>query len=204
MNQSHRRSAAGDAAGHSDAASGADEDTSLEPALDIALDTDSSEGSEPAELATETDGAAASLRTTEREHLALSRQVKLERRAPLPTVSEFAGYDNVLPGAADRILTMTEERAAHHRWVQVRRMDALDGTTKLIVILGSVVVLAVVGSVLAIALTLILQGHPLPGAVVGIADIAGVVAALWRLARQRGSRRGPRHQRPPEPEDQDT
>ena len=99
----------------------------------------------------------------EREQVSRSHQVKLERRAPLPTVSEFAGYENVLPGAADRILAMTEERAAHHRLMDTRRMNALDGTTKLIVTLGSVVTLAVVGSVLAIALTLILQGHPLPG-----------------------------------------
>ena len=76
MNQRGRRDVAGDSAGHRDAVSGADEDTSLEPALDVAVDTDSSEGSEPAELAA-SDGVAASSRTTEREHLALSRQVKL-------------------------------------------------------------------------------------------------------------------------------
>lgn len=32
----------------------------------------------------------------------------VERNAPLPLVSEFGGYEDVLPGAADRILKMAE------------------------------------------------------------------------------------------------
>lgn len=36
----------------------------------------------------------------------------VERSAPLPTVDEFGGYEQVLPGAADRILRMAEESMA--------------------------------------------------------------------------------------------
>lgn len=121
--------------------------------------------------------------------LARHQKVSVERRAPLPPINEFRGYEEVLPGAADRILTMVEERAAHHRSMQVHRMGSLDRTTRLIVVLGAAIVLAVVGSVLAIALMLIWKGYSIPGAVVGIADIAGVVIALWRVARRRGSPR---------------
>lgn len=204
MNQNDHRDATEDSAKYCDEANEVDEGGSLGLAQDVAPGTDLSGNSEPIEFTDEADGAVAGLGTDERETLALNRRVKLERRAPLPTVSEFAGYDNVLPGAANRILTMTEERAAHHQLMETRRMNALDGTTKLIVTLGSVVMLAVVGSVLAIALTLILQGHPLPGAAVGIADIVGVVATLWRLALQRDSRRRRRNKQPPEHENQDT
>ena len=58
------------------------------------------------------------------------QQVSVERRAPLPPIEEFRGYEEVLPGAADRILTMAEERAAHHRSIQVHRMGSLDRTTR--------------------------------------------------------------------------
>jgi len=37
-----------------------------------------------------------------------SWELTLTRTSPLPTVAEFAGYDRVLPGAADRILKMAE------------------------------------------------------------------------------------------------
>lgn len=134
---------------------------------------------------------------SERRLLARHQKVSVERRAPLPPIDEFRGYEDVLPGAADRILTMVEERAAHHQSMQVRRMGSLDRTTRLIVLLGAVVVLSVVGSVLVIALMLISSGYSIPGAVVGVADIAGVVVALWRLARRRTPPRG----RPTESED---
>lgn len=35
--------------------------------------------------------------------------ITYSRSAPLPTVEEYAGYERVLPGAADRILTMAEK-----------------------------------------------------------------------------------------------
>ena len=38
------------------------------------------------------------------------QQVALQwRSAPLPTVDEFAGYERIQPGAADRIITMAEK-----------------------------------------------------------------------------------------------
>ena len=34
---------------------------------------------------------------------------------PLPPSKEFSGYEQALPGAADRILTLTEQEAEHRR-----------------------------------------------------------------------------------------
>jgi len=34
---------------------------------------------------------------------------------PLPTASEFSGYEQTLPGAADRILALAEKEAEHRR-----------------------------------------------------------------------------------------
>ena len=34
---------------------------------------------------------------------------------PLPTSSEFSGYEQALPGAASRILALTEQEAEHRR-----------------------------------------------------------------------------------------
>lgn len=41
--------------------------------------------------------------------MATASHYLVERSAPLPTVEEFGGYDQVLPGAADRILQMAEK-----------------------------------------------------------------------------------------------
>ncbi|GHU49418.1 hypothetical protein FACS1894200_08030 [Spirochaetia bacterium] len=37
---------------------------------------------------------------------------------PLPTASEFAGYNDALPGAADRILTIAENESKHRHKLQ--------------------------------------------------------------------------------------
>jgi len=34
---------------------------------------------------------------------------------PLPTSAEFSGYEQTLPGAADRILALAEKEAEHRR-----------------------------------------------------------------------------------------
>lgn len=38
-----------------------------------------------------------------------SASITYSRSAPLPTVDEFGGYERVLPGSADRIVTMAEK-----------------------------------------------------------------------------------------------
>lgn len=149
------------------------------------LASDQAEGGDLAEVVLEGELDDENGSKGERRLLARHQKVSVERRAPLPPIDEFRGYEDVLPGAADRILTMVEERAAHHQSMQLRRTGSLDRTTRLIVLLGAVIVLSVVGSVLAIALVLILQGYSISGALVAVADIAGVVIALWRFARRR-------------------
>ncbi len=37
------------------------------------------------------------------------------RTAPLPHPSELAGYEDILPGAAERIFAMAESQAAHRQ-----------------------------------------------------------------------------------------
>jgi uncharacterized membrane protein len=43
----------------------------------------------------------------------LSQQSIEIRRGPLPDAAELAQYEHILPGSADRILTMAEEQLAH-------------------------------------------------------------------------------------------
>ena len=42
---------------------------------------------------------------------------------PLPTSKEFNGYEQTLPGAADRILTMAEKESEHRRTNETKIVD---------------------------------------------------------------------------------
>jgi uncharacterized membrane protein len=43
---------------------------------------------------------------------------------PLPRPQDFAAYNQILPGAADRILTLAETQAAHRQLLELRAVTA--------------------------------------------------------------------------------
>jgi len=50
--------------------------------------------------------------------------IRQERRfqGPIPPVEDFAGYERILPGAADRILKMAENQAGHRQTLERRAL----------------------------------------------------------------------------------
>ncbi|MDR1100021.1 MAG: DUF2335 domain-containing protein [Treponema sp.] len=53
-----------------------------------------------------------------------TQEVSVSYEGPLPTSREFAGYEQALPGAADRILAITEKEAEHRRANQEKLVNA--------------------------------------------------------------------------------
>jgi uncharacterized membrane protein len=52
------------------------------------------------------------------------QELSVSYQGPLPTSREFAGYEQVLPGAANRILAITEKEAEHRRANQDKLVNA--------------------------------------------------------------------------------
>jgi uncharacterized membrane protein len=52
------------------------------------------------------------------------QELSVSYQGPLPTSREFGGYEQVLPGAADRILTITEKEAERRRENQDKLVNA--------------------------------------------------------------------------------
>jgi uncharacterized membrane protein len=86
---------------------------------------------------------------------------------PLPPSSEFAGYNNAFPGAAERILSMAEKEADHRR----------QGEDKLIKISGRGQIFALIISILSLGAVClsILFSQP-------VASIAPAIIAITGLA----------------------
>jgi uncharacterized membrane protein len=91
---------------------------------------------------------------------------------PLPPAREFGRYDEVLPGAGDRILSMAENEQAHRHEMErgmLKSESGFKGRGQLFAFLGLIVML---GAVIAMAL----MGQAVAGASLGGAVIVGVVA----------------------------
>lgn len=95
---------------------------------------------------------------------------------PLPEAAELQRYDAVLPGAADRIVTMAEKEQ-DFRHDGFRREQAVES---LLTLLGQVF-----GIVIALAFgwwsyRLVGAGHEVAGSLIGVVDLVALVSLFLR------------------------
>jgi uncharacterized membrane protein len=111
----------------------------------------------------------------------MSRLVAWEHSGPLPPPHLLAGYEEVLPGAAERILKMAELEQRH----QADADKAADERDKLLIHTQAKIALRAQWATLAIVLTLIgvvafavYRGQEITGAASAIAALGVIVYAL--------------------------
>ena len=97
-----------------------------------------------------------------------------------PAAETISTYEEVLPGAADRILSMLEHQADHRMSMERTLVEGAARTERLGQLMGLVIVLVV----FLVGAGLIVNGHEIPGTLLAIADLAVLVAVY--LGRQRG------------------
>lgn len=97
-------------------------------------------------------------------------QAQFVYRGPLPPAAQLKGYEDVLPGAADRIITMAETQSTHRQQIE-KAVIAARTRDSLLGILGAII-LAV--SILIGSVVCILANHDAAGGVM----ITGVLVAL--------------------------
>jgi uncharacterized membrane protein len=101
---------------------------------------------------------------------------------PLPHPAVMQGYEDVLPGAAERIIALAEKQSAHRMGIESQVVTHESWRSWAGLVAGTVIALAILGG--AIGLTI--SGHEEVGALLGIANIAGIssVFVLGRRAEQ--------------------
>lgn len=100
--------------------------------------------------------------------LAVGRQESF--LGPLPHPAHFAAYDETLPGAADRLLSMAEEQGRHRRRAETRGQW-----------LAFLVGITVAGGGVLVAST----GNPIPGTITTVSAPAVLLAVYVLASRQR-------------------
>jgi uncharacterized membrane protein len=93
---------------------------------------------------------------------------------PLPTAKEFGGYEQALPGAANRILSMAEKQAEHRQTNEDKLVEhsiRKSGRGQLFAFVIALISLGVV-------FYSILKGEPLGAIVPAIIALSGLVAVF--------------------------
>lgn len=95
-------------------------------------------------------------------------------QGPVPPPSLLAGYDEIVPGAADRIISMTEKQLEHRLNIENKVIESKIKDSKLGMILGFFVATFVI----AVGGMAIYMGKDLLGASAIITVIAGLVGTF--------------------------
>ncbi|SRR6266513_1631336 len=93
---------------------------------------------------------------------------------PLPPPQQLAGYDAIVPGAAERILQMAERQATHRQGLE---RTALDGALRRSST-GMRTATGLAAGFLVVSAALIASGHDAAGAALGTVDFVGMVTAF--------------------------
>ena len=95
-------------------------------------------------------------------------------RAPLPSPDILAGFEQIVPGSANRIIIQFEEQSAHRRALEANHQTFTHRSAYL----GTACALVVALSFLGVSGYLIGTGHDAAGGALGTIDIVGMVTAF--------------------------
>ncbi len=94
----------------------------------------------------------------------------------LPSAETVEAYEQVLPGAADRIISLLEQQSLHRMTMERTAVEQAARTERLVQLLGLGFALVV----FLVATRLITTGHELPGTLLALADLGLLVAVFVR------------------------
>ncbi len=102
---------------------------------------------------------------------------------PIPPPNIIAGYEDVIPGSADRILSMAERQSSHRQQMELREIKAESRDSLLGVIfafmLGAGCILACVVMVISVPSA----AGAICGSVIGVTGIGSIVTGFLRNTR---------------------
>ncbi|MCQ3811919.1 MAG: DUF2335 domain-containing protein [Acidimicrobiia bacterium] len=104
------------------------------------------------------------------------------RQGPIPSPDDLREYEKVLPGLADRIVTMAESQISHQQQVELESLEF--GSRRSFAGLRAGFLIAVL--FLCAAVWLVLADHDTAGIILGSVDLVGLVT-VFVLGRRAAS-----------------
>lgn len=103
---------------------------------------------------------------------------------PLPRPEDLAKYEQIVPGAAERIIKMAEDEMKHRHNNENRLTKGMIWTTYLSIVFAFFVALALAG----LSFYLAYKGHHAASASVAVGSIAAVISAFMLKSKSSGKK----------------
>ena len=113
----------------------------------------------------------------------LAEVIKSEFSGPIPPPNIIKGYEDILPGAADRIITMAEEQSRHrqHMEKEMIRVESRDSSLGIMCAFGlgiGCIIAAIVMSVMVPD-----SAGVISGSILGVTGIGSIIATFVKSTR---------------------
>ena len=110
---------------------------------------------------------------------------------PLPPPEILKKFDEVVPGAAERIIKMAEEQSLHRRGLEQKVIDSDIARSKWGQILGFLI--AIIG--LIVAAIVAVYGNAIAGGIIGVGTLASLVGVFMYGSKTRSKEREEKNQK---------
>ena len=104
---------------------------------------------------------------------------------PLPPPEILRKFDEVVPGAAERIIKMAEDQSIHRKELEKKVVDSDITRSKWGQILGFVI--AIAG--LAVSAIIVVYGNAIAGGIIGVGTLASLVGVFMYGSKTRSEER---------------
>ena len=123
--------------------------------------------------------------TAEKEQVrqVVAEVIRSEFSGPIPPPSIIKGYEDVLPGSADRILTMAENQSKHRQDMERRIVIAESRDSLLGVLFAFLLGIGCIVAAIVIVVMVPANSGAISGAIMGLTGIASITASFIKGTR---------------------
>ena len=114
----------------------------------------------------------------------MTRQEISQFSGPIPHPDIMRGYEEVLPGSADRILSLAEKEAEHRRALENKSMNADSRDSLMGIICATIISIGALIAGSVIVWNSSDAGGAIAGTLFGVSGISGVIIAMIKRTKR--------------------
>lgn len=109
--------------------------------------------------------------------------IQSEFSGPIPPPNIIAGYEDVVPGSADRIIAMAENQAKHRQSVELFEVRTEARDSLLGIIFAFILGVGSIAACIVVVLTVRENAGAIAGSLLGVTGIGSIVTAFLKTTR---------------------
>ena len=126
---------------------------------------------------------AANINSEEQVKQVVAEVIRSEFSGPIPPPSIIRGYEEILPGAADRIMRMAENQSAHRQNMESKMIGTESRDSLLGIIFAFTLGIGCIAAAIIIVVSVPQNAGAISSALIGVTGIGSIIATFIKSTR---------------------